>query len=102
MSVYLDPPRLWPKVGRWVNKRWSHMIADSLDELHEMAARIGLRRSWFQGAGSMPHYDVMEVTRQKAVAAGAIELGRRLYVLQMRKIRGESLCVSDQSRCRAE
>ena len=89
MSAYLDPPVLWPKVGRWVDKRWSHLIADTLEELHAMADKIGLRREWFQNQGPTPHYDVMEVTRRKAVAAGAIELDRRGFIETLRRIRGE-------------
>lgn len=27
------------------------LVADSLDELHTFAARLGLRRSWFQASG---------------------------------------------------
>jgi len=34
-----------------------HLTADTLDELHAEAARIGLQRRWFQ-SGRHPHYDV--------------------------------------------
>jgi len=47
------------------------MVADSIDELHEMATRLGLRR-WFQ-AGNRPHYDVCKSKRKIAVSLGAIE-----------------------------
>jgi hypothetical protein len=51
-----------------------HLIADSEDELHEFAARLGMKRSWYQA--SPPHrywhYDVMsERLREQAVRAGA-------------------------------
>ena len=37
----------------------THLIADSLDELHAFAAKIGLKRYWFQDAKKLhPHYDI--------------------------------------------
>lgn len=47
-----------------------HMIADSLEELHEMADKIGMTREWFQG----DHYDISKTLRKKAVALGAREI----------------------------
>ena len=56
MSVYVDAlieyaaePADYVGHAR-ARKRWSHMIADTETELHAMAARIGLRRGWFQAA----------------------------------------------------
>jgi len=43
----------------------AHLVADTLDELHAAAQRLGLKRAWFQG-GNMPHYDLMG---SKVVAA---------------------------------
>lgn len=53
-----------------------HLMADTVDELHSMAKKIGLKRSWFQ-LGSRPHYDLVEKKRDKAVLNGAIELNDR-------------------------
>lgn len=52
----------------------SHMTADTVEELHAMAERLGLRR-WYQGPPktSIPHYDVSEGKRQQAIRLGAIE-----------------------------
>jgi Protein of unknown function (DUF4031) len=50
MTVYVDDWRQAAKVGR-LNARWSHLTVgpfDDPEELHAFAARIGLRRSWFQ------------------------------------------------------
>ena len=50
------------------------MMSDtSLEELHEFAQRLGLKRSWFQ-QGSAPHYDLSKTKRRKAVELGATEL----------------------------
>ena len=65
----------------------SHMIADSLDELHAMAEAIGVARKWFQGRASIPHYDVCKSKRELAIKLGAIPVERREFVLKMRDIR---------------
>ena len=65
MSVYVDDMRA--KFGRMI---MCHMIADSDDELHAMAAKIGVARKWFQG----DHYDIALSKRALAVAAGAQEI----------------------------
>ena len=82
MSVYVDNYRRPATVGR-VRGRWSHLTADSPAELHAFAARIGLRRSWFQARcryGECPqvdgvcahfHYDVVDTKRGEAIRAGA-------------------------------
>lgn len=77
MSVYVDDMYLIP-LGRFGRMKMSHMIADSTDELLEMADRIGLSRRWLQAAGTdREHFDVSMSLRRKAVAAGAVEIGVR-------------------------
>jgi hypothetical protein len=71
VSVYVDSER--NGFGRMV---MCHMWADSLAELHEMAAAIGMDRDWFQPL-SFPHYDVSLSRRALAVARGATEVTRR-------------------------
>lgn len=53
-----------------------HMTADSLDELHIMAAKIGMQRRWFQTPpkASHPHYDIPEDKRGLALSHGAVEV----------------------------
>lgn len=78
MSVYVDPQTtcLTSRAWRWPTS--CDMFADSVEELHAFAARIGMRREWFQVSRSgLPHYDLNESRRTKAVAAGAVELDRR-------------------------
>lgn len=38
----------------------SHMIADSLEELHEMADHLGIRK-YFQDKPGKPHYDYLSI-----------------------------------------
>lgn len=71
MTVYIDDMRMQadvPNAGRVLSRRWSHLTADTDEELHEFAQRLGLRRSWFQG----DHYDVTDFMRNRALAMGAI------------------------------
>jgi len=82
VSVYVD---------KLANHGWRlgpscHMIADTLDELHAMAQRIGLKREWFQPK-STPHYDLTASRRARAVTAGAIECGRVEFVRKLRALR---------------
>ncbi|HMN12797.1 MAG TPA: DUF4031 domain-containing protein [Bellilinea sp.] len=46
----------------------------SLLELHEMADRIGMKRSWFQDKPGRPHYDLSPGKRALAVRNGAVEV----------------------------
>ena len=84
MSVYVD--RAANHLGRLV---MSHMIADKPDELHAMAAEIGLERRWFQAPplASFWHYDVCKTKRALAVLLGAVECDRASFVTALRRIR---------------
>jgi len=66
MTVYVDDCRL-----TFWGMKMSHMTADTIDELHIMADRIGLKREWFQPK-SHPHYDVSDSKRRIAIVFGAI------------------------------
>lgn len=60
------------------HKRWSHMVSTiSDDELHQMAAMLGLKREWHQGASSFSHYDITPPKRAKALLLGAREVSSR-------------------------
>jgi len=95
VSVYVDHVRGYAVKGRakrW-GTRWSHMFAGSLDELHEMALTLGLRRSYFQPAREgrpwSAHYDITPPKRKLAVIRGASEITARSWVLRHRRGHGE-------------
>lgn len=72
MSVYVDSMKA--QFGRLV---LCHMIADTSEELHAMAERIGLKRVWCQYEGTYrEHYDVGRVKRALAIKEGALEITR--------------------------
>jgi hypothetical protein len=73
MSVYVDDAFVHGDWGKWTGG--GHMQADSTAELHEFAARIGLKRAWFQSRPNRPehdHYDLTRGKRQQALALGAV------------------------------
>ena len=78
MSVYVDNAR--NRFGRMV---MCHMMADTAEELHAMAQRIGMRREWFQG----DHYDVSLTRKEDARRRGAIEVTTRAMVAIRRRFR---------------
>jgi hypothetical protein len=47
-----------------------HLVAYSLDELHEFAAKIGMPITWFQDK-KKPHYDLFGRKKGAAIKAGA-------------------------------
>jgi len=54
-----------------------HMVSETDEELHAMADRLGLKRSWHQKAGTVhSHYDIAQSKRKLAVHYGAIEITR--------------------------
>lgn len=80
--ILVDPPN-WPAHGRL----WSHLVSDeSLDELHEFAAALGVPRRGFDG----DHYDIPAELYEKAIGAGAQpvrsrEIVRRLDAAGLRR-----------------
>jgi hypothetical protein len=76
MAVYVDRLRDWG----WRLGPSCHLIADSNEELHEFAAKLDMKRNWFQASPSGPHYDLTAKRRAKAVQLGAIELENRPFI----------------------
>lgn len=73
MTVYVDDFNA--NYGRMV---MVHMLADSDDELHAMADRIGVARRWHQAPPKHDsHYDICLSKKALAVKAGAVEIGCR-------------------------
>jgi Protein of unknown function (DUF4031) len=76
VAVYVDDMRA--TFGRMI---MCHMIADTSEELHAMAEKIGVARRWVQDAGGVhEHYDICLQMRAKAVKLGAKEITTRELV----------------------
>lgn len=91
MTVYIDDafccddPSAW---GKWTGG--GHLQADTLEELHGFATRLGLSRPWFQTRPGRPekdHYDLTRVTRDRAIYLGAIPESTSDGALRRRAIR---------------
>ena len=68
MAVYVDDARI-PHRGL----EWSHLVADSAEELHAAATALGLSRERAQDGGRTLHYDLPEEWRRRAIALGVAE-----------------------------
>jgi Protein of unknown function (DUF4031) len=90
MSVYVDDMKTSYRPAHAPGRRYvmCHMIADSVDELHAMADKIGIARRWYQG----DHYDITQTKRALAVKAGAKEVTLRelakMAIARRRKTEG--------------
>ena len=68
MAVYVDDARI-----RARGLVWSHLVADTDEELHAAAEALGLRREWAQDKGRTLHYDLPEHVRERAVVLRVAE-----------------------------
>ena len=84
MPVYIDECKL-----AFRGRQWCHLVADTLEELHAFAARLGLRRDWFQHKTLYPHYDITLSVRLKAVELGAQTCDKRTVVHMAKGLRLE-------------
>jgi hypothetical protein len=97
MTVYVDDWRQRARLGH-VDAQWSHLIADSDDELHQFAARLGMKQAWFQSDPRRPHrshYDVTEALRHQAISLGAVAITWRDIGRMMRERRERALRASE-------
>lgn len=91
MAVYVDPllNHGWVLKGQRVKS--CHLLADTDEELHAFAQRLGLKREWAHD-GSLLHYDLVASKRSRAVQLGAEELSSfKQAALVYRKLRSTSL-----------
>jgi hypothetical protein len=88
VTVYVDDGFVEGDWGFWSGG--GHMQADTLEELHAMAERLGMRRAWFQSKPDKPwhdHYDLTRERREQAIALGALAVGWREAARRNRRVR---------------
>lgn len=74
----VDEIKVWPGARPPFHRGSCHLTTDGpIDELHEFAARIGMRRAWFQDHPLAPHYDLVPAKRAKALERGAVFVSAR-------------------------
>lgn len=75
MTIYVDDAAIAasvPNAGRMITSSWHHMMADTVPELDEFAARVlHLRREWRQNKRSGVHYDLTASKTRLALRSGA-------------------------------
>ncbi len=98
MAVYVDPAA--HKFGRMI---MCHMWADTEEELHTFAARIGIKRKWFQEPpkASWKHYDISKGKRQLAISLGAVATDKFGPVEHLAKQTGNQKMLDKVEKCRA-
>jgi len=82
MAIYVDAIEDYGNLvegqARRYGTQWCHMTADTDEELHTMAEKLGLLRRWAQHMDSLHqflhHYDLTPNKRRTAIALGAIEV----------------------------
>ena len=90
MAVYVDDMRRPATVGS-VTGRWSHLMADTSEELLAFVDRLGLSRAWIQYPGTAKeHFDVTDSVRAAALRLGAVPVAYgEAGHLTLAKARGE-------------
>lgn len=77
MPVYVDDMYKSP-MGSFRGMKMSHMIADTKEELLEMAKKIGVNVKWIQNEDTpQEHFDIAFSKRELAVKNGAKEITMR-------------------------
>lgn len=96
MSVYVDNA-----LNDFGRMKMSHMIADSLEELHQMADAIGVQRRWYQPTNH-PHYDICQSKRKLAIKMGAIPMSTRDVLIKINFIRKVASSYTPPARAESE
>lgn len=84
MSVYVDNPR-HPLTHRGRRMKMCHMVADSYEEMHDMASKLGVRR-YFQDHPKHPHYDICASNREKAISLGAVPVDSKTLLVKSKAL----------------
>lgn len=107
MATYRDDAQ-WQRGGVLCG----HLVADSLGELHDFAARLGLPPSHFQPHALTPHYTLPQVLHGAADALGACALDRSAFNAVIARLnaggdppppsrRGRGQRAANKARCKA-
>jgi hypothetical protein len=98
MTVYVDDVR--HPFGRMV---MCHLWADSLDELLEMADRIGVARKWLQQPpkASWVHFDISLSRKVFALREGAVLTDKYGPSEHCARLNGNEKMLAEIAKCRA-
>lgn len=87
MTVYVDDMYL-TSMGQYRGMKMSHMVADTEQELFDMALKIGIQLKWYQQPPRVrySHFDISLSMRQKAVLLGAKEVTMKELLVLSKKM----------------
>ena len=83
MTCYVDAVRSYPDAGLR-HTDFCHLLADTREELHEIAAALGVPRRFFQDHPVRWHHDLPAPLRDRALELGAVEASREQVVALLR------------------
>ena len=84
MAIYVDFVQI-----EFRGYQWCHMLADSLQELHDFADLIEVDKRLFHRHASYPHYDITTQMRETALKNGAIKATRKQIIDAAKKLKIE-------------
>lgn len=88
MTAYVDELVAWAHARHRCFKNGSaHLTSDDVAEPHAFAARLGLKRAWFQSRSIVPHYGLSPAKRELAVRHGAVVMEAREQARRRREQR---------------
>ena len=82
--IFVDKLRPCLSNENWEHDISCHLFADTINELKLFAGLIGLKESWFQDNKRLPHYDLTEGMRIKAIKYGAVEMSNKDVLKRLR------------------
>lgn len=81
MSVYVDPVHNtnYPVDGDWPFTQYSHLFADTIQELKAFAIKIELKHRYLHYSlkYTVPHFDITVQKRDRAIRNGAEILNKK-------------------------
>jgi hypothetical protein len=84
--VYVDYIIDWGELAtekglKWT--KWCHLIADTHEELMDMAGKLKLKPEWIQKPGTREeHFDLIPTKRTLAIKYGALPISNRELALK--------------------
>lgn len=84
MTVFVDDFYKYNKKSFKGTTNWSHLSADTPQELHDFAKKLNLKRIYYQYK-SFPHYDITLPKRKLAIKYGAIPLSIKDFIKKQKQ-----------------
>lgn len=75
MAVYVDRAKV-----SFRGRLWCHLMADTLEELHDFAKQLNIDPRLFHCTASYPHYDITLEMRIVVITLGAIDADRKTII----------------------